>query len=172
LFDFQYDETRHWFGGHCTERTRHRTGVDKMNPIATAQFQFVCVTRNEHLHTEFNGFVLQCFFIAPRNDLVTVDQPNLQPGNLYHFFLSQILKTFVLEVALHDVEVTRKGFHPIVDLSATHITRADNCVDFVRSYHLAVLRWHFGCSMWNMKVAQKQYQNAHLLFVSHPLHCL
>jgi hypothetical protein len=50
------------------------------------------------------------------------------------------------------MEITRERFNPIMYLSATHISSADDCINFIRGYHLTIFRGYFCCTVRDMKI--------------------
>lgn len=82
-----------------------------------------------------------------------MNDADFQPSHLHYFFFGQILEGLILEVALDCVKIVREGLSPIVNLSAPHVTRADDSVDFVGRDNLAIPRRHLRGSMGDVEVA-------------------
>ena len=105
--DTEQYKGRSWVRVSCGVSTCDTAWVDEVLAIILGDTVLVCVSADEDVAVELSLHGGQCLHVAPRDNLVTVDDTNLEVMNLNYFSLGQ--SCHFVAVAAYDMGLTFCG---------------------------------------------------------------
>lgn len=152
LLYLENNETWHWIYALGAVCSSHWAWVYEVDAFMLTEFEFVGMSWYEDLCSHFSCSVEKSLFISPRNNLMSMNHPDLETTNFDHIFFWQLFNGFIFKVSFYDMTISREGLNPVMNFPASHIASTENSVDFIWSNHFFVLRWHLGSPVRNMEV--------------------
>lgn len=72
-----------------TKGTSRRAGIQKHAAVVLVGFGYVCVTGNEDINVQLSTQDGKAFFVAPRNNLMSMSQTDLKATHSQYFSLGK-----------------------------------------------------------------------------------